>query len=73
MRVPVIVRAVEAGMHLLLDSKNKNIPEDPAEITMMIRNTMEDGESCPMSGKESGPRCSCQKTWVCRGDSLISR
>jgi hypothetical protein len=65
-------RVVGTGMRLFLDSTNKNIREDPAEAMMTKWRTV-DGGCCPMPGKEKGLRCSYQKTWVCRGDLLISR
>ncbi len=65
-------RAVGTGMRLNLDSTKKNFREDPAGAMTTMWNTV-DGGCCPMPGKENGLRCSYQKTWVCRGDSLISR
>jgi hypothetical protein len=61
------------GTGMNLDNTNKNIHEDRDEAMTMKWNTVEDGGCCPMPGKEKGLRCSCLKTWVCRGDSLISR
>ena len=64
-------RVAEIEMRLFLDNTNKNI-HDPAEA-MTTKWNMEGGGCCPMPGKENGLRCSYQKTWVCPGDSLISR